>query len=149
MSVNSIPLSDLESSPSAKFENIGESYSGRIVSMVERQQTDINTGALMTFPDGQPRMQWVFTLVQANGENVALWARGGKYKAVSGDGESMLGAIGSAIRAAGASAIEVGGELAVQYSGVGEATAGRTAPKLYRAQYRPPSTSAPADLFQS
>jgi len=51
------------------------------------------------------------------------------------------------VRAAEASGVDIGGELAVQYTGKADAGAGKTA-KLYTAQYRPPApASIPADLF--
>lgn len=148
MSMNSIPLSELGSgAPAAKFANIGDTYVGRITAMAQRQQTDPVTNQVKTFVDGSPRMQWVITIEQANGESVSLWARGGKSKAAKGTGETMLNAIGSAVRAAGASAVDVGGELAVAYTGESEAALGLNPSKLFSAQYRPPSQSIPVDLF--
>jgi hypothetical protein len=144
----SIPLSDLESSPSAKFTNIGDSHAGRITNIAERPQTDINTGAPRTFQDGSPMMQWVITIQKQDGEVVALYAKGGKFKAVTGSGESMLTAIGLAVRAANAQAVDVGGELAVQFTGLGEQKPGKAAPKLFTAQYKAPAAaSIPVDLF--
>lgn len=143
----SIPLSQLESSPAAKFTNIGDSHSGRITAMTERQQTDIN-GVPLEFKDGSPRMQWVITLEKPDGEVVALYAKAGKFKAAQGSGESMLVAIGSAVRAAGADAVDVGGELAVAYTGQSEAKPGQSPAKLFTAQYRPPTASVPVgNLF--
>jgi hypothetical protein len=148
MTTNSIPLADLESSPSAKFAEIGDTYVGRIVSMVERQQTDMKQRPL-TFDDGTPRMQWVITIETAEGDRAALYAKGGKFKAAAGKGESMLAAIGIAVRAANADGVDVGGELAVSYTGTGEAKPGQDGPKLYTAAYKPPApASIPAeDLF--
>lgn len=145
---NSIPLSDLESSPSAKFTNIGDSHAGRITAIAERQQTNI-AGEALTFKDGTPRMQWVISIEKAGGEVVALYAKGGRYQPVEGTGESMLSAIGTAVRAAGAEAVDVGGELAVAFTGMGEAKPGQSAPKLFTAQYRAaPTASIPAsNLF--
>jgi hypothetical protein len=144
---NSIPLSNLEPSPSAKFETIGDKHVGRITAMNERQQTNI-AGEALTFKDGSPRMQWVITIEKADGDVVSLYAKGGKYKVASGTGESMLSAIGTAVRTAGADAVDVGGELAVAFTGLGEAKPGQSAPKLFQAEYRPPSASIPAaDLF--
>jgi hypothetical protein len=144
----SIPLSDLESSPAAKFTEIGDGHKGRITGLAERPQTDINTGAPRTFQDGSPMMQWVISLQKPDGEVVALYAKGGKFRAVTGTGESMLTAIGLAVRAANASGVDVGGELAVVHTGLGEQKPGKAAPKLFTASYRPPATaSIPADLF--
>lgn len=150
MTTTSIPLSDLESSPSAKFNAIGDAYVGRIISMVERQNTKPGSGEPIFFPSGDPQMVWVITIETASGERLALWAGGGKYKVASGSGESMLSAIGSAVRAAGAAAVDVGAELAVAHTGMGEATPGKNPPRLYTAQYRAaPAASVPVDLFSS
>ena len=147
----SIPLSDLESSPSAKFDNIGDKYAGKITAIAQRPQTDIDTGVVKTFDDGQPRMVWVITIEDEKGESVALYARGGRYVVATGQGESMLNAIGTAVRAANATAVDIGGYLAVAHSGLAEQKPGRNAAKLYVAQYRPPAgASIPAqDLFAS
>lgn len=147
MSPNSIPLADLEAGNSAKFESFGDAYAGRITAMEERQQTD-TAGNLLTFNDGSPRMLWVITIQPESGDAVQLWAKGGRYKAAKGTGESMLAAIGLAVREAGADGVDVGGELAVSYTGDGEKTPKGGTPKLYTAQYRAPKASIPAaDLF--
>lgn len=152
MSTPSIPLSELESSPSAKFEQIGDKHAGRITNLAERAQTDPNTGAVKTFNDGSPRMVWVITIEKADGETAALWARGGKFTAKQGTGESMLNAIGSAVRAANAASVDLGGQLAVAFTGFGEAKPAQSPPKLFTAQYQPPApanASVPVDLFSS
>ena len=144
----SIPLSSLESSPSAKFAAVGDAHAGRITAIEQRQQTDTD-GRALTFADGTPRMQWVISVEKPDGEVVALYAKGGKYKATSGTGESMLSAIGAAVRAAGASGVDVGAELAVAFSGTSDLGGGKQA-KLYTAQYRAPGpVSVPVDLFTS
>jgi hypothetical protein len=148
---NSIPLSDLESSASAKFDEIGDKHVGKITSIVERQQTDPKTNIPKTFPSGDPMMLWVITIEDADGDTSALYAKGGKFKAETGSGESMLSAIGSAVRAAGASSLDVGGTLAVAHTGLAKAEAGWNPAKLYTAQYQPPApASVPvSDLFAS
>jgi len=145
----SIPLSKLESSTAAKFERFGDKHSGYITAIDERQQTDPKTGQVQTFTDGSPKMQWVITIETA-GQAVALWAKGGKFTAAKGTGESMLNAIGAAVRAAGASSLDVGGQLAVAFTGESEAKPGLSPAKLYSAQYQPPApASVPVDLFSS
>jgi hypothetical protein len=139
----SIPLSDLESTPAAKFDKIGDAYRGRIVDMDHRQQTDTE-GKLLYWNDQSPRMLWVFTIEQDNGDRVALYAKGGKYAVAEGSGESMGSAITTAARNAQASAIDMGADLAVALTGFGERTSKGGTPKLYTAQYRarPPSRRA-------
>lgn len=133
----SIPLSDLEGGNAAQFNSFGDKHEGRIIDMDERQQTS-TAGELLTFKDGSPRMLWVITIQPDEGDPVQLWAKGGKYKAAEGSGESMLMAIGVAVRTAGANAVDVGGRLAVAYTGNGEKTSIGGTPKLYTAEYRPP-----------
>lgn len=147
MSQQSIPLSELESSPAAKWNQIGDTYRGRITSMVQRQQTNTD-GAALSWNDGSPRMLWVITIEQTNGESVALYAKGGKFRVAEGSGDSMLNAIGAAVRAAGAQGVDMGADLAVAFTGMAEATAGKNAAKLYTAQYRPAAApSVPVDMF--
>ena len=144
----SIPLSSLESNQAAGFASIGDKHTGRITSIDQTQQTDLTTGKPRTFPSGDPMMLWIITIQPANGDAVALWAKGGKFRAAQGKGESMLTAISMAVRAAGAASLDVGGELAVEHTGLGEAKTGLNAPKLYTAQYRPPApknASVPVD----
>lgn len=143
MTTNSIPLADLEAGNSAKFERIGDKHAGKIVAMDERQQTSM-AGIPLTFNDGSPRTLWVITIEPDDGDPVQLWAKGGKFKAKSGTGESMLVAIGLAVKAAGAESVDLHGELAVAYTGDGEPTTTGGTPKLYTAQYLPPAPSIPA-----
>jgi hypothetical protein len=146
---DSIPLGSLESSGAAKFSSMGDTHSGIIRSMTERQQTDPNTGQVKTFPDGNPRMVWVIILEKPNGDTAALWATNGNWTAKTGSGEAMLRAIGTAVREAGASSLDVGGHLAIAHTGLGEAKPGLNPPKLYTAQYKAPNTTIPVDMFSS
>jgi hypothetical protein len=147
----SVPLADLEASAAAKWDQVGDKYAGRIVSIDQRQQTDPKTGQAKTFASGDPMMLWVIVLQPAQGDSIALWAKAGRFKIATGSGESMLNAIGSAVRAAGAGSLDVGGELAVAFTGEGEPKPGLNPPKLFTAEYRPPaSASVPVDnLFSS
>jgi len=145
----SIPLADLEGGNAAKFENIGDKYEGQIIDMDERQQTS-TAGEPLTWNDGRPRMLWVITIQPDDGDPVQLWAKGGRYKAAEGSGESMLNAIGLAVKAAEAKSVDVGARLAVAYTGKGEKTAVGGTPKLYTAEYQPPApASIPADSLFS
>ena len=140
-----LSLSDLESNPAAKFNEIGDRVAGRIVAMDERQQTDLRNKP-RTFDDGNPMMQWVFTVQTDNGDNLCLYAKGGRYTAEVGSGQSMLGAITQAVRDAGAADIEVGAGLSVAFTGRGTKKPGYDAPKLYTATYTAPKPpSVPVD----
>lgn len=147
---SSIPLSAMESGNAAKWDNFGDKYAGRITQMDERQQTD-TSGDLLFFPDGSPRMLWVITIQPDEGDAVQLWAKNGKFKAAEGSGEAMLAAIGLAVRAAGADAVDIGGHLAVAYTGKGERTPKGGVPKLFTAKYEPPAPPSVAvdDLFST
>ena len=141
----SIPLANLESSPGAKFEAIGAEHAGIITGFEERPQTELD-GTPKTFDDGSPRMQWVISLRKDDDDVVALFAKGGRYKPETGSGESMLAAIGLAVRAAEADALDVGGRLRVVHTGLAKAAKGTA--KLYTAEYWPPAPpSIPASLF--
>jgi hypothetical protein len=144
----------MENSAAAKFDNIGDKYVGRITSIDQRQQTDID-GKAKFFASGTPMMLYVIT-IQPDGagtEPVALWAKGGRYTPVKGSGESMMSAIGTAAKAAGAGSVDVGGLLGVAFTGEAEKTNPLfSAPKLYTAQYQPPApqtASVPVDLFST
>lgn len=148
MSNDSLPISDLQSSPSVKFERVGDRVSGRITSVRRQQQTDFDTGEALSWSNGDPRMMTVVRL-EVDGEERALYARGGKYEVVDGEGTSLEAAIVDAVVAAGGTSIERGAMLHVVHSGLGKPPKrGANAPKLYRAQYTPPTAAVPiSDLF--
>lgn len=148
---NSIPLSELTGGNAAKFENLGDKHAGRIVSFDERQQTDPRTQEPRFFQSGAPMMVQLINLEEEDGEVVTLFARKGNFEIAQGSGESMLNAIGTAVRKAGANACTVGGQLAVQHTGLGKAKPGMNPPRLYTAQYIPPKPQTESipmeDLF--
>lgn len=153
MTIDSIPLGELQGGSAAKFDQIGDRYVGRITSIEQRQQTNTE-GVPLAWNDGRPRMQWVLGIEQANGEVVNLYAKGGAggaFLPVQGEGKSMLVAIGEAVKAAGAPSLRVGDELAVAYTGMGKSDGAKNAPKLYTAAYKvaqaQPASVAVTDLF--
>jgi hypothetical protein len=146
--MTSIPLSDLGGgAPAAKFDALGDSHSGVILSMDKRAQTDPATGQVKTFADGTPRPQWVVTIEEDTGESVTLWAKGGRFTVVKGSGESMLSAITSAVRAAGCQAVDPGAHLTVTHTGLGDAKPQPA--KLFTAEYKPaaPGSVSVDELF--
>jgi hypothetical protein len=148
----SIPISQLEASPAASFNSYGDKYSGRITAMKEQQQTDPVTGKVKQFPSGDPMTLWIITIQPDTGEAISLWAKAGRYVAAKGSGKSMLAAIVDAVKASGATALDVGGMLAVAYTGETEAKPGLNPAKLFTAQYQPPAPQAaslPVDLFST
>lgn len=145
-----------EGGNAAKFEDVGDEVKGVITDLVVSQQTDLETGAPLTWSDGSPRKQLVITLQtdQRNGDNDEglrrIFAKGGTYEVASGAGTSMKQAIADAIRKSGASEIAEGGTLRVAFTGMGKKTnRGFNAPKLYRATYEAPTKAIKADdLFE-
>lgn len=140
-------------SRSAKFDEVGDRIEGIIVSAEVKPQTDIETGEIKRWTDGRPVEQWVIVLQTdiRDGEDDdgqrTLYAKGGKFDAASGSGQSMMEAIKAA---ANGRAIEEGGNLVVAHSGLGKKkNAAYSAPKLYKAKYTPPPAPsiAPDDDF--
>jgi hypothetical protein len=150
--MTSIPLSDMEGGGSAvRFDAFGDKCVGTITAMKETRQTDPKTGQPKFFPSGDPMTLWIITLQpDEGGDPVSLWAKAGKFTAHKGSGDAMLVAIGKAVRAAGASSVDVGGHLAVAFTGESEPKPGMSPAKLFTAQYAPPApepASVPVDLF--
>jgi len=116
----------------AKFPNIGDTVKLKITGLEQRQQTDFQTGEPITWPDGKPKMQFVFTGIdQDSQEEIRLFAKG-----------FMLSAIKDALTAAGTN-LEAGGILAVKYSADEPASRpGLNPAKKYVAQYQPPKPAS-------
>lgn len=134
-------------SPAAQFEAIGDDITGTVLSTEVKQQTDIQTGDPLTWPNGDPRMQLIVRL-QTDIRNIgdpdddgirALYVKGSKK---SGS-RSLHDAVASAVRASGAKGLEEGGTLTVVHDGTEPArTRGFNDRKLYRASYKPPTVAA-------
>jgi hypothetical protein len=130
---------------SAKFETPGTTVTGTICRQPEvQQQREIDTGRPKFWDDGKPRQQIVIHLqttsrdpeVEDDDGIRALYVRG-----------NMLRAVREAVRKAG-TGLEVGGVLAVTYSGDGERkAAGFNPPKLYTAVYTPAVQAAVSDVL--
>jgi len=134
----------------AKFEEVGDTVEGIIIDAQLTQQTHMETQEPLFWPDGQKRMQLVVTLqTDETGEDDdgirRIFAKGGRYEVAEGTGTSMKDAIADAVKKAGGK-FDPGGWLKVGFSGVGKKTnRGFAAPKLFRAQYKPPTKSISAD----
>ena len=139
------------------FDEVGAICHGTVVKAEIRQQTAIDTGEALTWPDGRPRMQLVIEVQtdEANGDDDdgvrTLYAKGGNFEIASGDGTSMRDAIADAMKSVGAKSLDPGDEIWVGYTGVGKGRRGYNPPKLYSAKFRkgtPPSSSVKAsDIF--
>lgn len=120
------------------FPNIGDAVRGTLLGAPRvAQQTDIKDNSPKFFPSGSPMLQLLITLQTdlRDGEDDdgvrTLYAKA-----------NMLKAIRDAVVAAGAKGLAAGGELAVQYTGDGEAAQkGFNKPKMYAAAYRPPAVA--------
>lgn len=134
---------------SFKFDQHGAVAKGTVVSLEMQQQRDIKSGQPKWWDDAktQPMMQLrvVLETEERDGED------DDGHRAIYVKGQ-MQAAVRDAIKAAGATTIEEGGTLAVQYVKDGTATTiGFNPPKEYAAQYKPPANQpavvAVADLI--
>lgn len=121
--------------PSFKFEAVGDTARGKVISAEKRQQTDYGTGAPKFYDNGDPMWEVVITIdtgaEDENGEaSRRIFARG-----------QLLKAVREALKEAGAK-LEAGGELVARYTGDGEPPKkGFNAPKLFKAKYTAPAPS--------
>jgi hypothetical protein len=138
----------------AKFDKLGDKVAGEIISAEMVQQTSMEDNTPLFWDDGKPRMQLVVTLQtdqrdpeDEDDEGIRrVYAKGGRFEAAEGEGQSMKDAIGGAVKKAGAKSLDEGATLAVAYTGIGKKkTRGYSAPKLYTAQYKAPTISVSAD----
>src|SRR5579863_9665003 len=94
--------------PTVKFPQVGSRFKGIITRPTEdRQAKKFGKEILDFWPDGQPVMQTKIVMRDPQGAEWALYAKG-----------KMASAITKAIVAAGASDLEVGGELEVIHNAV-------------------------------
>lgn len=130
--------------PALKFPTVGTEHTLTIIEPPElRDQTDFQTGELLTWKDGTPRKQLVVTGTvdesQREGSDDTLERR--LY--IKGQ---MQKAVGEAVREAGERDLKVGGKLWVKYTGDGQAERGKNPPKQYAAKYKAPEGSSAAFL---
>jgi hypothetical protein len=134
------------------FDNVGDTVTGRIVSMEKRQQSDMQTGKPAFWDDGNPKMMLMVAIQTDMHESDdddgmrSVYLRGGNHTAVSGKGTSSQMAVKDAVRRSGSERIETGGTLTMQFSGIGkQANKGFNPPKLYVASYKAPSYAVDVD----
>lgn len=119
-----------ERNPSAKFHTIGDTYKGTIARVGEFSGVnDLN---------GKHETSVVIDLDTDDGA-FTLWCRTHLDGDVVPNG--ITRAVADAVRASGRTGLpEVGGTLAVRYEADGQASkAGMNPPKVYKAQYAPPT----------
>jgi len=132
---------------SAKFNSIGDMAVGEIIRIDSRQRTELGSNVLLTWPDGNPKMQFVITL--DTGAEPEDEEDDGLRNVYVPKPSQMLSEIARAIRAAGGREPEVGGKLAIKFTTEKpSATKGYNAQKIYKASYKLPERPAvDADSF--
>ena len=115
----------------ASFKKAGDSVTGVIGDMVEKQQTDFDSGEPLTWPDGKPRNHLVVTLVteEQNDEDDdglrRLYVKGNLQRAIR-----------EAVIKSGSRTIADGAVLTVTYTGDDTPTRkGMNGAKLFTASY--------------
>ena len=121
---------------SVKFNDPGDDVRGVICEPPRlEQERDIKTGVPLTWPSGDPKMQMVITLQTAPG---GYSPDDDGRRRVYVNKKGMKNALGAALRDSHAEALAVEGELYLEFTGYGEASAGLSAPKLFSSDYVPP-----------
>lgn len=124
---------------SAKFEKEGEFVTGLVVNVDQRQRTDFRTGALLEWPDGNPRMQLLIMLDTELQEDEDDDGKRTVYVPIP---SAIQAAIRDAVAKSGERGIGVGGKLRVTYTSTDEPKKrGENGAKRYSAQYRAPVVS--------
>ena len=125
--------------PAAKWHSVGDIVKITVTSIERRRETDFATGQPVIWPDGNPKFQWVFAGVTADGDEQRIFARG-----------RMLAAIKEALREANVTAgqrIE-GGTLTVKWVGEQPSqTKGFAPAKLWKAKFEVASAVVDDDLI--
>lgn len=127
---------------SATFPQIGATITGTISAPPElQQQRDMESGKPLTWEDGNPRMQMVVTLDTDERDPEDEDDDGTRRLFVK---SGMKAAVARAVKAAGATKLEVGGRLTVKYVADDNARKKRgfNAPKVYEAHYVKPVDAA-------
>lgn len=115
-----------------KFDNVGDTITGRISGPLSERQSTYN-GTPRTTKKGQPVMEIVVPLVDANGNERTLYASAWRMKR----------AITDAVTVSGAKDVEEGGILTVTFSGHEQGEGAQPA-KAFTATYQAPGAAAPA-----
>jgi hypothetical protein len=135
------------------FNNPGDTVTGKLVSMEEVQQTDLQTGKPATWDDGRPKMMYRVALATTlradtddDGERT-VYLRGSRKP----ESQSSLAAVAGAVKAAtGGTELEAGATLTLTYVGDGQPSQrGFNAPKLYSATYVAPTLNIAGDAFST
>ena len=135
---------------SATFPNgaYGHTVAGTITQPpTTSQQRDFDSGELLTWSDGNPKMQIVVTL-QTDQRDPSDPDDNGMRVLYIKASSAMQRAVRDAVKASGAKGLEVGGVLAVRYDRDEPNSKGRGNPKkIYSAAYTPPAQQAAHDTL--
>lgn len=133
--------------PTAKFTQPGDTIGGRIVTppkSYQEREFDRNNpgkGAPKFYPSGDPIMS-ITVDVRTNLRDHNIDGDDG-VRRIYVEGKRLKAAVRQAVIDAGSQKLEVGGELHVTFTGLGQAeTAGISAPKEYTARYVPAAQAA-------
>lgn len=118
--------------PACKFINPGDAHWGTITGIRDVQASDFKTKQPLTYPDGNPVLQTVLTIEKSDGELHRIFVRAG----------AMRNACATALGAAGADDVEVGGMIKVMFLHMEPATNGGER-KAFRAWYKKPDPGLP------
>ncbi len=125
---------------SAKFETVKDTVEGTIMRVDSRQRTEMGSGAPMTWPDGNPKMQLVIQLLTAAQDDEDDDGMRNLYVPIP---SQMQKSIADAVRTTGQRGLGEGGTLAIQFTSTKPAEVkGYSPQKIYRARYDPPTVSA-------
>lgn len=120
-------------SPTVKFAQEGDTRKIKIADIQKQQETDFDTGELLTWPSGQPKFQYVITGT-VDGEDARLFVKG-----------YMVDALREALRKANVKPGDVlsGGTLTIKWDSTDEPRRkGMQGARKYVAKFEP----APAGI---
>lgn len=127
---------------SAKFDQIGDTHEGTIVSTEAVQRRDFTTNEPATWDDGSAQMQIVVTLETQERDASDPDDDGTRKLYLKAWGQSMK-ELKRAVQAAGDTDLQPGGHFTVTYARDGEQKKrGFNAPKEFAMEYRKPSGTA-------
>ncbi len=120
------------------FDTVGDEVTGRILSIEQRQQTDMQSGEPAIWKDGKPKMMFTISLqtkIREDEDDDGVRTINVRWKSQE--------AVQKAVKMAGAKKPEIGGILTMKFTGEGvPSQKGFSKPKFWSAQYVPPDPSA-------
>jgi len=121
--------------PAIKFDTPGQVSSIVVRKVTEKVDTDPATNAVKTWPNGDPKMVYVFDGEDEHGEPISLWVRG-----------NMVKAIREATTTAGLKSV-IDTKVTVKFDAYAEAQKGLHPAKLFKAKVEKVAAAPAADPF--